>query len=147
LSLVAVIAAASALLAAPTFAANVGFEEIKIANGAEAPLTGGVWYPTDAPETEQSLGDIAQDVAPLAAVAGRDLPLVVLSHGGGGGYDSHYDTAFALAHAGFVVAAVSHQGDTYNDQSQVLKLWRRPAQARRLVQGRSCRRPSIRLRL
>jgi predicted dienelactone hydrolase len=86
-------------------------------------------------------------VAPLAAVAGRDLPLVVLSHGGGGGYDSHYDTALALAHAGFVVAAVSHQGDTYNDQSQVLKLWRRPAQARRLVQGRSCRRPSIRLRL
>ena len=49
MSFVAVIAAAFALLAAPTFAANVGFEEIKIANGAEAPLTGGVWYLTDAP--------------------------------------------------------------------------------------------------
>jgi predicted dienelactone hydrolase len=133
LRLVAVIAAAFALLAAPTFAANVGFEEIKMANGAEAPLTGGVWYPTDAPETEQSLGDIAQEVAPLAAVAGRNLPLVVLSHGGGGGYDGHYDTALALAHAGFVVAAASRQGDTYNDQNQVLKLWRRPAQLRRLV--------------
>jgi predicted dienelactone hydrolase len=94
----------------PTFAANVGFEEIKIANGAEAPLTGGVWYPTDAPETEQSLGDIAQDVAPLAAVAGRDLPLVVLSHGGGGGYDSHCDTALAWPTQVSWYAAVSHQG-------------------------------------
>ena len=108
--LVAVIAAAFALLAAPTFAAKLGFEEIKIANGAEAPPTGGVWYPTDAPETEQSLGDIAHDVAPLAAVTGRDFPLMVLSHGGGGGYNSHYDTTLAFAHAGFVVAAVSHQG-------------------------------------
>jgi predicted dienelactone hydrolase len=59
--------------------------------------------------------------------------LVVLSHGGGGGYASHYDTALALAQAGFVAAAVSHAGDTYDDQSQVLRLWRRPAQLRRLV--------------
>ena len=131
--LIAVITAVFALLATPAFAANVGFERTKIANGTEAPLTIGVWYPTDAPETEQRLGDIAQNVAPRAAVAGRNLPLVVLSHGGGGGYESHYDTALALAKAGFVVAAVSHAGDTYNDQSQVLKLWRRPAQLRRLV--------------
>lgn len=136
-ALIGVIAAAFVLLAAPVaapaLAASAGFEEIKIANGEEPPLAIGVWYPTDAPETKQRLGDFSQNVAPLAAVAGRGLPLVVLSHGGGGGYESHYDTALALAHAGFVVAAVSHAGDTHNDQSQVMKLWRRPAQLRRLV--------------
>jgi hypothetical protein len=57
--LIAVITAVFALLAAPAFAANVGFEEIKIANGTDAPLTIGVWYPTDTPETEQRLGGIA----------------------------------------------------------------------------------------
>lgn len=130
--LIAVITAVL-FLAAPASAANVGFEEIRIANGTEAPLTVGVWYPTDAAETPQRLGDVVQNVAPRAAVAGRGLPLVVLSHGGGGGYDGHYDTALALAHAGFVVAALSHAGDTHDDQSQVLKLWRRPAQLRRLI--------------
>ena len=133
MGLIVVITAVFALLAGPASAANASFEEIKIANDAEAPLTIGVWYPTDAPETKHHLGDLTQDVAPSAAVAGRGLPLVVLSHGGGGGYESHYDTALALARAGFVAAAVSHAGDTYNDQSQVLKLWRRPVQLRRLI--------------
>lgn len=57
----------------------------------------------------------------------------MLSHGGGGSYQSHYDTALALAHAGFVAAAVSHAGDTYDNQSKVLQLWRRPRQLRVLV--------------
>ena len=55
MGLIAVITAVFALLAAPALAANVGFEEIKIANGTEALLTIGVWYPTDAPETEHRL--------------------------------------------------------------------------------------------
>lgn len=132
--LAALIFAIFTLLAAPAFAAaNVGFEEVKIANGAEPPLAVGIWYPTDAPAAEHGLETFTQAVAPGAPVAGHGLPLVVLSHGGGGSYDSHYDTALALAHAGFVAAAVSHAGDTYDDQSQVLRLWRRPAQLRRLV--------------
>jgi predicted dienelactone hydrolase len=114
-------------------AANVGFEKVEIANGAEPPLTAGIWYPTDAPTADHRLGEFTQTVAPGASVAGRGLPLVVLSHGGAGSYESHYDTALALAHAGFVAAAVSHAGDTYDDQSQVLRLWRRPAQLRRLI--------------
>jgi predicted dienelactone hydrolase len=89
----------------------VGFEEITIPYLDEPALKGGAWYPAD----------------------GDRLPLVVISHGGGGSYDGHQDTASALARAGFVVAAVSHAGDTYDDQGRVLELWRRPDQLQRLV--------------
>ncbi|PQV49359.1 putative dienelactone hydrolase [Paraburkholderia sp. BL21I4N1] len=134
--LMAVVVTILALLAAPAHAAHaaeVGFEELKIANGAQPPLTAGVWYPSDATATPHALGNATQTVAPDAPVAGRRLPLVVISHGGGGWYGSHYDTALALAHAGFVVAAVSHVGDTFDDQSRVLEPWRRPAQLHRVV--------------
>jgi predicted dienelactone hydrolase len=131
--LVALTAFALALFAAPSFAGNVGFMEVKIGNGTEPPLTVGIWYPTNAPAIVHSLGNNTQRVAENALIEGHDLPLIVMSHGGGGWYDSHYDTALALAHAGFVAAAVSHAGDTFDDQTQVLQLWRRPIQLRRLV--------------
>ncbi len=131
--LMAVIVTLFALLATPALAADVGFVEVKIANGAEPPLTAGVWYPTDATATPHALGNVTQTVALDAPIDGHSLPLVVMSHGGGGWYGSHYDTALALAHAGFVVAAVSHAGDTFDDQSRVLQLWRRPAQLHRLL--------------
>lgn len=117
----------------PVFATDVGFEEVRISNGAEPPLIVGIWYPTDSPETSSALGDVTQTVARGAPLAGNSLPLVVMSHGGAGWYGSHYDTALALAHAGFVAAAVSHAGDTFDDQSRVLQLWRRPAQLHRLI--------------
>ncbi|WP_374729899.1 alpha/beta hydrolase family protein, partial [Caballeronia terrestris] len=131
--LVALTAFALALFAAPSFATNVGFMEVKIANGTEPPLTVGIWYPTNAPAIEHSLGNNTQLVAQGAPIEGHDLPLIVMSHGGGGWYDSHYDTALALAHAGFVAAGVSHAGDTFDDQTRVLQLWRRPMQLHRLV--------------
>jgi predicted dienelactone hydrolase len=121
------------LVASPARAADVGFQEVKIANGTEPPLTAGIWYPTKAPAMPHSLGDATRTVALDGPLVGRGLALIVMSHGGGGWYDGHYDTALALAHAGFVVAAVSHTGDTFNDQSRVLQLWRRPAQLHRLV--------------
>lgn len=121
------------LLAAPVFAADVGFEKIEIPNGAEPPLTAGIWYPTHAPATLHALGNFTQTVATDAPIAGNRLPLIVISHGGAGWYGGHYDTALALAQAGFVAAAVSHAGDTFDDQSRVLQLWRRPAQLHRLV--------------
>jgi predicted dienelactone hydrolase len=131
--LVAVTALLLSLFAVPAFAVDVGFEEVNIPNGAEQPLIAGIWYPTNAPATWHSLGAIRQTVAPNAPLAGNHLPLVVMSHGGAGWYDGHYDTALALARAGFVAAAVSHAGDTFKDQSQALQLWRRPAQLHRLV--------------
>ncbi len=57
------------------------------------------------------------DVAREAPISGWDLPLVVLSHGSGGGLASHADLALALANVGYVVAAPKHDGDNYADQS------------------------------
>jgi predicted dienelactone hydrolase len=117
----------------PAHSANVGFQELMIPDGADRPLTIGVWYPTEAPATEHALGPHSQLVAEGGPVAGKKLPLVVISHGGGGSYQGHYDTAIALARAGFVAASVNHNGDTYDDQSQAARIWRRPAQLHRLT--------------
>lgn len=120
-------------LAASAQSTNVGFEKVQIPNGTESPLIAGIWYPTDSAPSVHSLELFEQDVAVNATVKGDDLPLVVISHGGGGSFASHYDTALALAHAGFVAAAISHTGDTYDDQSKALELWVRPQQLRVLV--------------
>ena len=114
-------------------AANVGFTELRIANGAERPLVAGVWYPTAAAAESQPLGAYTQTVAPDGRVAGECLPLIVISHGTGSTYQNHYDTAIALANAGFVVAAVSHTGDTYDDQSRAVFVMDRPQHIHRLL--------------
>jgi predicted dienelactone hydrolase len=134
MKLFALIAAAVALLLPlEAHAGNVGFTELTIPNGADKPLLIGVWYPTDAPASAQALREFTQDVAPAGPVSGSGLPLVVFSHGTGGWYGEHYDTALALAHAGFVVAAVSHTGDTYDDRSRAARIIDRPPQIRRLI--------------
>jgi predicted dienelactone hydrolase len=114
-------------------AANVGFTELRIANGAERPLVAGIWYPTTAAAESQPLGAYTQTVAPDGRVAGERLPLIVISHGTGSTYQNHYDTAIALANAGFVVAAVSHTGDTYDDQSRAVFVMDRPQHIHRLL--------------
>ncbi len=122
------------LLAAPAArAGSVGFQVITIPNGTAQPLLVGVWYPTDAPSHAQPLNVFTQDVAANAPVAGQRLPLIVFSHGTGGFFDGHLDTANALARAGFVVAAVTHTGDNYRDQSQSGMIWLRSQQIHRLI--------------
>lgn len=130
------ISLAAAMLSIAAFsakAADVGFAEVRIANGEGRPLVAGVWYPTSAPAAEHPLGAYVQTVAPDGPVAGEHHPLIVMSHGNGGGYDNHYDTAIALAKAGFVAVAVSHTGDTHEDQSRALFVTDRLQHIRRLI--------------
>lgn len=114
-------------------ASSVGFQKVSIPNGNEAPLQAAIWYPTAAAARDERLEAFVQRVASDAPVAGSGHPLVVISHGGGGTLAGHYDTAVALARAGFVVAAINHAGDTHGDEGRVLELWRRPAQLSRLI--------------
>ena len=103
------------LIASPAKAA--GFQYGTAPDSDDKPIELGIWYPSDATTSTQALGLFKQDVAPYGAIAGRSLPLIVISHGTGGGASSHYDTAIALANAGFIVVAPSHTGDNYKDRS------------------------------
>ena len=117
------------LVAAGAAAARtVGFEVVSVPVAGDRPLKVGVWYPADAPEAVQALGLSRQSVAAGAPLRGRRLPLVVVSHGTGGSFQDHFDTAHALAEAGFVVAALSHTGDTYDDRSRTVRMGERAAQ-------------------
>lgn len=107
---------AALLLAAPP-ACAAGFQYGTAPDPDDKPIELGIWYPSEAATAPQPLGLFTQDVAYYAAVAGQLLPLIVISHGTGGGAASHYDTALALADAGFVVVALSHTGDNYKDRA------------------------------
>jgi len=125
---------ALACLAAPAVAtADVGFNTVSVPDPQGRAIEVGVWYPTDAPAKAPppNLGD--QPLALGAPLAGDHLPLVVMSHGNGGWFGGHWDTAVALARAGFVVAALTHTGDNYKDQSHATDMVDRPRQLHVLI--------------
>ncbi|HEU4850693.1 MAG TPA: dienelactone hydrolase family protein [Telluria sp.] len=98
----------------------VGFQPVTATTAGGQRFAMGVWYPTTSSTRPTTLlGLVLMDVAPDGNVAGNGLPLVVISHGNGGGPGGHADLALALATAGYVVAAPMHTGDNYADQGSV----------------------------
>jgi predicted dienelactone hydrolase len=87
-------------------------------------LTGAIWYPCAGEPKHVALGKLEPPVemgltgVKDCPVTGAKLPLVIFSHGRGGWFGGHNDTAEALADAGFVVAATNHPGDNGNDSSR-----------------------------
>jgi predicted dienelactone hydrolase len=126
-------AALAIVMLGATPALSAGFERVMVPDPGGAPLEVGIWYPSEAPATSQRLGLLEQTVANGGAVAGHGLPLIVMSHGTGGSFEGHYDTAIALAEAGFVVAAVTHTGDNYRERTQVGRLENRPRHIKVLI--------------
>jgi predicted dienelactone hydrolase len=115
-----------ATLLTATPALSAGFVRVMVPDPGGPPLEAGIWYPSDAPAEPQRGGFFEQTVAMNGAITGRGLPLIVMSHGSGGSFEGHYDTALALADAGFVVAAVTHTGDNYRDQTAFTRVENRP---------------------
>jgi predicted dienelactone hydrolase len=132
MSLVSVCAAVG-LLSHAAYAGSVGFSKLSVPDGANPPLEVGVWYPTRASPQPTRIGLYTQTVAQDAPVAGNNLPLVVMSHGHGGEFAGHDDTAFALATDGIVAASLTHTGDNYRDDSQVLDVAARTRQLHALI--------------
>ncbi|MDB5821045.1 MAG: putative lipoprotein signal peptide [Rhizobacter sp.] len=129
-----VLAAATLVVAlAGTCVQAAGFQHAYAADPDGKPLEIGIWYPSQAAATPMSMGPTTMSVAVDGTIQGNALPLVVMSHGNGGSFLGHYDTAIALADAGFVVAAVTHTGDNYADQSRSLDVMDRPRQISRVV--------------
>lgn len=114
-----------------------GFRLIDIPADADGPaLHGAMWYPCAAPAGTIDLDNITLPGVKDCPISGDNLPLVVISHGSGGSFVGHHDTAETLADAGFVVAAINHPGNTASDNSRVLDLSEfieRPTDIKRLV--------------
>ena len=118
---------------AQAHAGAIGYVEVQVPDGANPALEVDIWYPTAAQAQPTHVGLFVQDLAPGAPAAGSNLPLVVISHGNGGDAAGHSDTAYALAEAGFVVAAPTHTGDNYRDQSRATDLAGRTRQLHAVI--------------
>jgi predicted dienelactone hydrolase len=105
------------LLALSTEARASGFQWASAPDPDGAALALAIWYPSAATPGTHAEGPFELNVAENAPVAGSGLPLVVFSHGTGGSPLPSAETAAALADAGFVVAAVMHRADNYQDSS------------------------------
>lgn len=87
---------------------NAGF--IQLSATAQAPPLG-IWYPSTSVEVVGKLGPFRPTFAWHGEAARGAFPVIVLSHGRGGRYRNHRDTAAALARAGYVVVAPDHLAD------------------------------------
>lgn len=106
-------AMAAVLLSLPGAALAQQMSRIQFTDAGGQAIQAGVWTPNDAPAGPR--------------------PLIVISHGNGGGLMGHADTAEALAGAGFVVAALNHPRDNIQDVSRSSQLTDRPAEVSALI--------------
>lgn len=116
-------------------AAGLSMIDIPAREGALA-LKSAVWTPCSLAPNQVELGVTVVRATRNCPVQGTDLPLIVMSHGTGGSFLGHHDTASALADAGFVVAALNHPGDTFGDLSRQMSVsvfGTRVADVRRLI--------------
>jgi predicted dienelactone hydrolase len=114
-----------------------GFERFQIPAREGAPaLQGAVWSPCAKSAETLSVGLIEIEVALACALPETPRPLIVMSHGTGGTFMGHHDTAAALADAGFLVVAIDHPGDNARDDRRQYHFetfgWR-PADLRRTL--------------
>jgi predicted dienelactone hydrolase len=116
---VVVVAAVAYVASTARRSANpVGFQVVRV-ESPSGPVAVAIWYPTSGtPWPTTFMGGTLLSVARDGPVAGNGLPVVLVSHGNGGSALSHVDLAMDLASAGFVVAAPTHAGDNYADESR-----------------------------
>ena len=108
-----------ALCGATTLAQAAGFAFIEVPADKDGPaLRGAVWSPCSTPPGRIDLAPLVLQGTRDCPVTGPGLPLVVVSHGAGGSALGHHDTAAALADVGYVVAAIHHPGDNFQDMSR-----------------------------
>ena len=132
--------AGALLLGGQALAFQAGMQPLEVpaaTSGAPAiPVV--LYYPTQAAEREVPMGPftahVAMGGAPEATVAG----LILLSHGTGGSEIGHGRLAEGLARSGYLIAALRHPGDNWQDRSLLAStparyFGERPRQASRVV--------------
>lgn len=118
LQLAALVAAALLSLPGSAQAQQAGYRTITVAG--DTPMTVALFYPTAAADRLVPMGPWQPVVAPGAQAAEAPLKgLVLISHGTGGTELNHHNLGTRLARDGYLVAAVRHPGDNWQDRSLV----------------------------
>ena len=131
---------ATLLLAAHAYAFEAGWMQIQAAGATpDAPATTvALYYPTLATPRVVAMGPFAVDAAIGGKPVDKVKALILLSHGNAGTELGHSVLAQALARNGYLVAALRHPGDNYQDRSLLEKsperyFDERPRQASRVI--------------
>ncbi len=131
---------ATLLVAAHAHAYEAGWMQIQAAGATpDAPTTTvALFYPTMAAPRAIAMGPFALDVAIGGKPVDKVKALILLSHGIGGTELGHSVLAQALARNGYLVAALRHPGDNWQDRSLIEKsseryFDERPQQASRVI--------------
>jgi predicted dienelactone hydrolase len=131
---------ATLLIAAHAHAYEVGWMQIQVAGATpDAPTTTvALFYPTLAAPRAIAMGPFAINAAIGGKPADKVKALILLSHGIGGSELGHSALAQALARNGYLVAALRHPGDNWQDRSLIEKsperyFDERPRQASRVI--------------
>ncbi|MEO6920684.1 MAG: dienelactone hydrolase [Collimonas sp.] len=95
--------------------ANVGMITLTTTGDYAVPVA--IWYPTSAEQVEWHAGPYLIHATRDAPITSGLHPLIILSHGSGGGEFGHADLAETLARHGYIVATPRHLGDSF-DQPQ-----------------------------
>jgi predicted dienelactone hydrolase len=105
--------------AGPVWAAHAGWRQIAVASAAPdaAPIQLVLYYPTQVPARAVVMGSFAARVSVDATPDAATKGLIVLSHGRGGTEIGYSSLAEALAQHGYLVAALRHPGDNWQDSS------------------------------
>jgi predicted dienelactone hydrolase len=94
---------------------GMGFSRLSTADPMGGQMQYSLWYPTKAPNSVVRLGPFEFPGTRDAEPAAGQFGLVILSHGSGGSDLGHWDTAIALAEAGFIAAAPLHPRNNFHD--------------------------------
>jgi predicted dienelactone hydrolase len=116
-----------------TFAQNLGERTFNFKDESRnsRPVVIEIWYPTTdtLKSTDKHFSPfLRQPTVHNARLPANKLPLIMLSHGTGGGRLTLEWLAQALANSGCIVAAVDHYGNTYDHKIplEFVKPWERP---------------------
>ena len=109
------------LLGANTQAFQAGWSQLIVAGETtDAPATiVALYYPTQAAARAVPMGPFTPQIAIQAPAEPRVKGLILLSHGTGGSELNHTSLAEALAQHGYLVAALRHPGDNWQDDSML----------------------------
>ncbi|GEL03196.1 alpha/beta hydrolase family protein [Swaminathania salitolerans] len=97
---------------------SVGCQHLVTPEGLEL----GIWYPSTGKPDLQALGPYAEKCVVDGPIRQENHALIVISHGTGGSWTSHLDSAAFLAQAGYIVMALTEPGDNWRDTTHATDL-------------------------